>query len=449
MVLTRKSPVIASEEFEAKVNSLFSLVSELADALRPASEEEVAGSEFNFDDRLKADLKDFLEDELTPAIPVKGGSLDAVEVDHEIAKKALVGMKTSALREALRDRDLPAPSRASAEELAEIMARSFDWNAEEVARFVLQHEEEPSVNRGHAVRLFRMADNVALDEVAERLAAVMGRYVRIGVAKWFVFNDCRRGADSLKIWGSYMAYGAKVDDVDGRPELVPIPQSTRTVVELGSDGLLSVDDSTVQAARAAVHAVAAVGSIALYDYVPNSGSGADSVKGVVHGASEFFLDIIHNRMRDSLMSQINLTVARFKIAPGDIDDELHARPVIRAIRFEGAHILDSAEACRLLAQDGRPLANVAMRVTVPSRAGTGSAVFPIKLSLDKDHAMVTTGLGTEPESSLDLHQSVVEAVAAEITEGRSDSESLAALVKRISARAKDTTPPDKASILSE
>ena len=445
--------LIPSEELDSTVSELLSMATERGLKIRKSPDVEVAvdGVEtFDIPDVsefLHADLRTFLEDEVTASVVANGGDIDTTEVRHEVAKKALIGIKLAWLREA--SKDLGLASRGKAEEVAERLAKHYKWDPEEIAQLVLSYEEEPTAEKGHVSRLFSFDEAQDTEVLHQRLDVVLGRYVRVGVAKWYVFESADRLEDqSLAIQGSFRSYGAEIDEAGDKPSLTPVPNKYSTKVQI-SDGskILEVKKAGMQPARAAANAIQLAGGPELLGHVPFAGNEGKAGFGQIHPTSEFLLDIIRARLREVGFYKINLTIARFRIS--DTDDSDESRPTLRSIRFEGQHLLDSIPACQLLVKDRRPLVSIAIRAHHASQEGDVDAWFPIKISVENDHVAVATGFGSEPTTSLAIHRKVVQAVSGEIRSGIFDSTELDKLVAKIVERSKQESVPDEATILSE
>ncbi|WP_448614068.1 hypothetical protein [Modestobacter sp. URMC 112] len=403
------------------------------------------------EERLRNDLRRSLTEEIVPASRGRNGEIDAHEVEHEVIKKALIGMRLPALREAARDEGLPTSG--AAEQVATRVAQAHGWNPEEVARLVLRYEEEPTAERGHVTRLFPLRDNVEIKYALTRLTVVAGRYIRVGVARWFVFEEVKQASEArLEISGSYRAYRATVDESAGQPSLTPVPGREPVRVTLGGSDVLQVHGGGVQAARAAAHALAIVIRTPLRGYVPNAEAGATALTGSVHPTSEFMLDVLSSRLGDLGFYNRNLTVARFKVGESEDDEsgeQEGTRPKLRAVRFEGQHILDSIAACRLLATERRPLPEIALQAFFQPDDIDKPTRLPIKIGIERDHVLAATGLGTEPLVSSSAHQRVLTALKEEMELGVSDTEKLRELIHRVNARAEEAAPPEAATMLPD
>jgi hypothetical protein len=166
------------------------------------------------------------------------------------------------------------------------------------------------------------------------------------------------------------------------------------------------------------------------------------------------LDALANRLREARLVAPNLTVARFRVGDTPVDtddeDEVVRRPSLRAVRFEGDHLLDSAPACKLLAEEGRELVDIAMHIDVPAGNGSETTRFPARVAVDRDHALVMTGFGTRrPELSVGLQRTLVDSVTAELRDGFADPARLQRLCERILERARAESPVTRADMLHD
>lgn len=451
MVTTRKSPhsVIRDDVLDENVNNLFNYVAEIADQFVPDSTEAIATPDFS--ELLKRDLRKYFEDEVIPAVPLGANDwIDKTELRHEVAKKALLGLKLSALRRGAQDLMENLSARYTAEDLAEIVAKSLGWDPDAVAQFVLDHEEEPTNDRAHTSRLYALSpDSGITDDIESQISQYLGRYIRVGVAQWYAFTDLKLIDSGVRVYGRYMSYTTDVTQSEDGVKLLPVQNVNNLTVDITPKRrIVEVGDSTIRAARAAVFAATAAFGEHTLDYVPNAGSDASRVKGHVHGSSLFLLNVLENRIPNHVVTGINLTVARFKFDNDETTDS--SKPALKAVRFEGSHLLDSAQACRFIVVDGRPLANISFRLSL-QRSDSGdlksSSTFPVKISIERDHVHVTTGLGDDPLRATEAHALVKGAVQSEIADGH-DPSALEKLILRMAERAEATQPSDRPSMLS-
>lgn len=452
----RARAVLHAEELDAAIAELLDYGRERGERLRAlgGGEREPLTPSPDVSPLLAEELRSALEDEVVPAVETEANSgIVQWELDRELAKKALVGLKLPMLRELARERSLETTG--GSEELAARIARAYRWDEEAIARLVLEHEPEPTPERGHVDRLFPLGEVPNLDVVERRLGYVAGRYIRVGVARWFVFEDATITDQSITVTGTVRAYRASVDTLAEEPALAATPSEASAELMVRSDHpFLVARRCSAQVARAAVKAlrtavgVRPVGQIA-YGRGPLEGAAARFAS-----ESLFTLDVLANRVRQAGFAPPNLTVARFKVGetPVEVDteDEVVRRPALRAVRFEGEHLLDSAVACKLLAEEGRALVDVAMRIDVATEDASTTAAFSARLALEADHALVMTSFGTRrPELSVRVQRALVDAVGTELKDGFADRSRLAQLCERILERARSEVPVTRADLLND
>lgn len=454
MTTSRKSPtpIVRNDLVDEQVNKLFEFVAEISEEFAPESGDVRPTPDFT--ELVKQNFRKYFEDEVIPAIPSPaGGLVDATELRHEVAKKALLGLKISVLRRGAQDVFGSIPSRYSAEELAQVVAKSLDWDPDAVAQFVLDNEEHATEESwAYTSRLYALSPDFDISgDIESEIRQYLGRYIRVGVAQWYAFTDLQRIASGIRVYGRYMSYTTDVMEIDSIGKLRPVENVDEIAVDISTNSrIVEVDNASVRASKAAVFAATATFGEHTLGYVPNVGSEESRVKGEVHGSSMFLLNILENRIPNHVVTGMNLTVARFKFDNSDANDS--NKPTLKAVRFEGNHILDSAQACRFIVVDGRPLANISFRLTL-RRSDSGestlksSSTFPVKIAIERDHVHVTTGLGDDPLRASEAHELVKRAVQAEIINGH-DSSALESLLSRMTERVEATQPSDRPSMLS-
>lgn len=431
MVTTRRSPrqIVREEVIDGRVAELLERVDQLFDFDESHDQSRSSTQRRDtpdFTEYVRENLKAHFEDEIIPAIPSSQGDgyIDETELRHELAKKALVGLKLSALRDGAERLGASLAGSRNSEDIAEVIASALGWDSEAVARFVLENDDDASDTNAHGVRLYPLAqDSAHPDEIESEAVKLIGRYIRVALARWYVFKDIKKSDDGVTLYGRYMSYKADVDPMMDNAVLRSVSRTedvdahvapVRQVVEVGN--------VTVHAARAAVFAATSTLKQRTLGYVPHAGSNAERRDGAVHGSAEFLLNVLQNRIPDSDVSSVNPTVARFKFDNDEKPADANA-PALTSVRFDGNHILDSAQACRLIVEEGRPVAVIAFRMHLryPASgvdpAAKRDGVFPVTISLESDHVRIVTGLGNDPVESWRAHEKVKAAVTAEMTEG--------------------------------
>jgi hypothetical protein len=392
------------------------------------------------------ELRELLEDEVVPAYPDDPGFVES-EFHREVVKKALVGLHAATLREVAESQLLD--KRGSVEQVAERIARAYQYDDAEIARLILENEEEPEPDRGHVSRLFPTARAVDLSSAVERIKAVMGRLVRTGVARWLEIDEVLKAetGNQAQINARLRTYKAFVSDLGDEPTLGSSPTETDVSIVLanGQPNLLA-QGADANASRIATRGIAAVIEMPLASGLslgrPLSGHLATFDERTV-----VLLDLVYSRLDRLGIAERNLTVARFVTEKDDdastTRPEEAGEPSLKAVRFEGHHLLDSPQACQLVALGGRGLVDISLWVAAPLLADDGGETpwFPIRFTLERDHVGVVTGFGRwNPERSLRLHEMLIGEVEAAMSSGPDDPEALEELAERIYGTARSGKP---------
>lgn len=451
----RTRTVLHGEELERTVRELSDFAQERALELRRRSSHLVRQSsprKPEIDDALTHRLRAALEDEVVPAVQTSDGRILPEEFDRELIKKALASLKAEGLRKVAHRNAIEASG--GLEELATRIGWLYRWDRERIAQLVLENEPEPTEERSHVDRLYPLAEIPNLEYVHGRLDYVLGRYIRTGIARWFVFETLdAEAANRLVLTGTQRAFRADITEHDEAPSVVAIAKNehpVQVVVDRDSP-LLRVRQGNTLESAAAVEALRVAARVQLLGGVPHSTHGITEGPALAFApASLFMLDLLATRFHSAGLRDRDLTVARFRIDEdrGRSDFGEAPKPRLRAVRFEGSHLLDSPPACKLLAEEGRALVDVAMTVKAPRRPDKQEGRYPVRVAIERDHVAVLTGFGVIPELSFEVHRSAVSAVSDEILLGLAGPESLANLAKRIEERARTSTPVERADMLT-
>lgn len=453
--VTPEQSVIRVEELDQKIRELLAAARSEGQAIRRANQA-ATGMTYrsvptpDIDDQLFQDLKLALEDEVVAAVPTtETGGILPWELNQELMKKALVGVKAPALRQLARDARLPTSGRL--ELVATRIAQYYHWDEHQIAQAILAAEGqlEPT-SRAHHDRLVPLETAPDFEYVLRRLEYVVKRYIRVGIARWFVFDEVEGDADHLRLSGTVQSYRAYVDDTGEEPSVGATPSERRVDIALDAGRELArVRRASFTDARSAMHALATAANVRSANFVPMR-----AIDGLVSWALDFdrttlfALDLLATRLRQQGLHRFDMKVARFKLAEEQEPDD--PRPSLEAVRFEGRHILDSIEACRLIATEGRALVGFSLDAETPRRPDQESATFPLHVTVDDWSVVVSTGLGTaQSELSVAAHQALIEAVTDELQDGIADVAALNDLAERIADRATLPGVPDHADMLAD
>lgn len=405
-------------------------------------------------EQLQAQLLEHLRDEVIVATETATDS-DAIrpdEVQEEVVKRALVGLRLEGMKRIAKDRGLKMGGKA--EVLAERIARSVGWDGAEVARLVLQQDDELVEDRSYLDRFYPIAESPDLAAVAAELEFVLGRYVRVGLAEWFVFESVEADDDAVTFTGTLKAWDPSVSDSGEHLDVVPVERrkvQRQMEVRLDGDPIVRVTGGSLTEAKAAVGALLKVAAVAPLVGVKPLG------KGILAGAAIefapetlFLLDLVTSRFHQQGLRSQNLTAARFRMERGEVLDESSEwkRPSLKAVRFDGDHILDSPAACKLIANEGRALVDVSMTMrSATSAPGIETTPFPVRVAVDRTHVILATGFGSTPSFAHKAHVTMREAVRLELMDGFAAPASVMQLAERIRTKAEAETSTDEAEIL--
>lgn len=454
--------VLHAEDLDAAVEEALEFARERGEAIRGAHPDRVYTTREDKPDvtaALGEALRAALEDEIVSAVETdEGTGILEWEYEREVIKKALVGLKRVELKNIAREKKLEI--QGSTEQLAATIGRAYRWDEEEIARLILSREPEATPERGHMARLVPVADPIDPDFVARRLEYVHHRYVRVGVARWFIFEEISRDNDVVVARGRIRSYQAHVTEEIENPTLGATRSEDQIAIRLeGGARLIQMTARNPTAVRSAMKAIEHATGISALGYVPFRQPALEGAAGTFAGESLFLLDVLDNRISEAGFRSRNLTIARFRLSEADelvsgaALEEAPSRPQLKAVRFEGDHILDSVTACHLLAQEARALVDISFTASLfDATQSTRESLprFPLRVGLERDHAVVLTGFGTlAPELSVAAHVALRAAVIAEISDGISDTAKIEDLSDRIRERSREEEDVNAADMLPD
>lgn len=455
----KKRPmVVAAEEFAADIESLVDFAQERGAQARQVRTNTpvqrvittALPAKPDVRDALADELREVLESEVVPAVE-SGDELFDLERRREIQKKALLAVKRTRLSALARSMDLN--KRGSAEDLADRIVRALGYDEQRIARLIVENVDEPEAERRFADRVFPVAEPLEIDSTAERVGWALGRYVRIGVARWVVFEEISQEEDCLSLTAALFSYSAGVEATDGDASITATPRtSTIQLRLLAGHSAVHLQHAGLNESRGVLKALEAVSAIRRLGYLPFSAAGTSGALATFDRNTVLMLDLIYNRVPFAGTTSPNLTAAKFRMErevaelEGDEDPD---RPTLRSVRFEGRHLLDSIAACRLIARDVRALVDISMTVGVTIGSGDEEMRFPIRFVLEHDHVAVMTGFGLIPNAARGLHQELIAGAESTIEAGVANVERLEDLAERIRELSSSEIPSDRARMLRE
>jgi len=454
----KRTTVVAAEEFAADVAALMEFAQQRGAEARQVRTDTPKQRVITTELPAKPDIRDALADELrgvleTEIVPaVEGGDrLFELERQLEIQKKALLAVKRSRLSELARSMNLA--KRGTSEELAERIVKALGHDEEQIARLIIENVDEPEPERRFADRVFPVAEALDTNAVAERLSWALGRYVRIGVARWVVFEEMDQNEDGLSITAALFSYSAGVETTNGNVNLRATPStSTIHLKLLTGHSAVHIQHAGLNQSRGILKALEAVSSVRRLGYLGFSSPGLSGPLATFDRSTVLMLDLIYNRVPFAGTTSPNLTAAKFRMEKETAANEAREdpdRPTLRSVRFEGRHLLDSIVACRLIARDARALVDISMTVGMSISRDEDEIRFPIRFVLEQDHVAVMTGFGLVPQFARTLHDKLIAGAESTIEDGVANLERLEDLAERIHAFSSSEVPPDRASMLRQ
>lgn len=397
-------------------------------------------------DETVAELRTALEDEVQIAHPIDSDAvIDVREQDREIAKRALVHIKLPTLRQIAKDLDV-APS-GNLEAVTDRIARKLDASPTEIARLVVQYESEPPPDRRFTSRVFQLRDAVDdIVSVTKRLNYIVNRYIRIGIARWFVVESVQGSATQLSVKGIFRFFRADADQINDdltlRAEEDSAPARLRMTK---NDPAIQVDAKGERESKALILAFQDASGLRVQEDLRLGGNPIEGKLMAWDPWSVFLVDLLNARFRSTSIEILNLTHAGFQTEQAGSDEA--NRPSIRAVRLEGRHLLDSRPACELLTQ-GQGLAELGITVRFAASA-TEHFALPLTVKVRKDHVVVLTGFGiADPAVAKALHSEVIAGVSSSLRHGLADEMSLIRLANEVNKRANAEHAPDKPTMFA-
>ncbi len=393
-------------------------------------------------------LRDALEDEVVVAKPATGEAvIEEREEEREIAKRALAHIRLPQLRGIAEELNLAKGG--TLDDVADRIVRAFRGDRAEIARLVVTYESEPPPERRFTTRLFQIWEaSTDVGTTLERVQLFAHRYIRTGIARWFIINDVTQAARAMLMKGTFRFYRADATEQDEEYTLWADPDSASARLRLrANETSVEVEATGDRESRAIMTAFQHASGLRWRDTLPVSRRAPEGELQGWEPRSVVMVDLLNARFGSNSIEIFNLNVAGFETGsePTDYDDS--TRPSVRSVRFQGRHLLDSRTACELLVQ-GQGLVELGALVRFQADAES-SYILPMTLRLERDHAKVMTGFGANPAlAARDLHDVVVKGVRRSLREGLMDEEALRRLAQEIRSRAEQEEPVSRATIFA-
>lgn len=391
-------------------------------------------------------LHDMLEDELLISHEsAEGVVISEREEDREIAKAALAHLKLPQLKKIAEDFGLQKGG--NLEQVAERIVLAFRADQHEIAQLVVRYEEEPPPDRRLTMRIYplaRTADDVA--GPAAMLRRLVNRYIRVGIARWFIFEDVATVGRSVVLRGTYRHYIADAQQEDDEYRLYADKRWDDAALWFtAGERFVRVEAKGDAESRAIVRAFSFATEIRKHEISIE----APAIEGAAFQWSPktaFMIDLLINHFRVDGVEVFNLTTAGFERADDTpVQSDVETRPAVRSVRFQGAHLLDSRPACELIVA-GQALVDLSLLVRFRPTANE-SFLLPLNVKLNRDNVAVSVGFGLEtPEVARRLRDAIAQGIQQALPRWPTDEGRLREVAEGIRRRAQTEGPIERADM---
>jgi hypothetical protein len=295
------------------------------------------------------------------------------------------------------------------------------------------------IESGMVTHLIPLREAADLDRTASSLEQVVGRYARIKIAKWFVYDKVERLTQMVRLQGCVKGNRTKpVLDTDAyRLNATPSSQNIQMRFR-DNQKWVEVDVRQVTEARDLRAVVRRAARLDPLDAIslqlpPLTGDIAQWDRLTV-----WMLGFLELSLSNAAVSIRNFSMAHYErvdMGGPPVPD----RPQIDEVQLRGQHVGSNRDSCQLIV-DGRRLINVEVLVQYVANA-TDSYLVPIRIGIGPDYASVTTGTPRDVPGQVlsELHRHLVLKVRRAL-DNDLDVTRLAQVVRGIIGHARETEP---------
>lgn len=445
--------VLASEgELEGRLTEVLNaaerhttLIEEADDEARAEQYTPPTAQQIDLSDTAREEVEALLREEFTIAQEASGDlGVPKSERDLEISKRALMRLKRADLRAIADEQNLDIEG--SEESLADRIVREFDVSEEDIARLVIDNEEG-APERGYVSRLVALATEPNLAQAAARLRLFLNSYIRVGVARWFVFTEVTASDTDVRVRGMLRYYRVSPKVEDGEYSLAAEPRSSEIEMRL-RHGVPWIELSAKRGGEtnALVSALQSASGVRARGILPLAMKAPEGVMTGWDRRTVFMLDFMQTSLEDETIHRSDQRTARFESdAPGH--DVTPGRPLVTSVRLQGQQLMSHQQACDLIVA-GRGLLSLDLVIRYRVNAEQTERM-PIRIELADSHASVFTGFTDSAESvTRRAHDELVRRLRRALVAEIADEAKLLALADQIVDRAQGEAP-DEADILPD
>lgn len=444
--------VLTREELTSEIQSLLALAVErgqLAQGLATEAQDVILEAP-HVPDMVAAageELERLLEQEALVALTSEGeADIPVSERNREVAKRALANLRITELRE-LAAREGVSPS-GTFERIAERLVSKYHADEEAIARLVLE-SEEPSPETGILTRLIPLMEEPDVDSAAERFDRFVGRYVKVHIARWFVFTALDSSETALRIEGLLRYYRVEPKSEYEQYSLAATPKAADVLMKLHGDRKWAEvtvtkgsDARSIAVALRRAGGIRTSAGLAIPAHAPPGPMVQWDVRTV------FMLDFLNSTLNSPPFRVVNLRLAQFETPPSGSGTPDPNRPSVTSVRLQGQHLLSSRQACEMIVW-GRGLLSLTMAVRYQPDPNN-SYYMPLRIELGTDHASVFTGFVEDVPATItrEVHQTALDRLRFALEGTIQNQAALTALAGQIQARAQQQEPVETADILA-
>jgi hypothetical protein len=363
------------------------------------------------------------------------------EREREIQKSALLRLRVTQLLDIAGEERFSGRGRL--EQLAGQIVDQYDADEQAIARLVLDRED-PDVERSITTRLLAIDGSPDLAEARRRLAAFVGKYIRVKVARWFIFNSIGGDNDELRIEGELHYYRVEPKYEDGDYEITSRPR-TAEVQMVARRNVRWVEVTAKRGGEIAALAAAleTASGIRTRSALPINAAAPEGWLNIEPRTLQM-LDFLNTQLHDTAVQLKNMTTAQFEAVRDAQEDP--RRPTVTSVRLQGRQLISEPQACRHIV-DGRAFRSINVSVEVRT-GGDEAPLFPMRFELASDHATVTTAYisGVDDSTVSRVHRAMLERVQRSLEVGVRDEAGLRGILNQITDRARQQTA-ERADIL--
>jgi hypothetical protein len=434
--------LVVEDEYRASLEDLVALAVKFGGENQAKARDEDGAATFNLAkvSDLTAEalerIRSYLEDSDSFGHETRDGEIPADERERDIEIAALSRLKLAELEEIASERGIMLV--ASREGLAELIVRHSDITREQIAELALRGADL-SIDTGLTTRLFRLRADPDVAVAAARLDKAGGKYQRLRLARWFVYDRPTKTDQTVVLRGRMRSYRTKpVLDVEGH-KLNADPHNADVVVRVGATSRWAeVECRQLTDARDTRAVLARGAGVLVEPLLPLPLMALTDMLGTWARVTVWMLSFLQLHLEDDVIAIHNYSMAQFE-ASDSIQPVAPDQPRIASVQLKGQHVGSHRDACQRIVDGSRLLAVEVVLTFVPNR--DQSFQIPVRIGIEDDCATIQTAAGKRipAAASSALHGLLIDRVRRAL-EVDLDPSRMHDLVDKIADRARQREP---------